>query len=93
VRVIADANPDPAAFVPAFALAKMRDGRTARVDVTAQLGSPQCPLTLEQHLAKARGCLAFAGLEACDEALFIAMQGMATTTDAVAAIRGSGIMG
>lgn len=64
VTVAADSNLDPAAFVPAEAVARFRDGREARVAVGAQLGSPAWPLTRAQHLDKARACLAFAGLEA-----------------------------
>lgn len=63
VRVVADDNPDPAAFTPAEMVARLRDGREARVAVTVQLGSPAWPLTHDQHLAKARACLAFADLE------------------------------
>lgn len=93
VRVIADDNPDPAAFVPAFALAYLKGGTVARVDIAAQLGSPQWPLALAQHRQKARGCLAFAGLEHCDESLWAAIERIAEAPDAVAAIRASGVMG
>ena len=93
VAVIADDNPDPAAFVPAHALARLRDGRTIRMDVTAQLGAPALPLTMAQHREKARGCLAFAGLDACDEPLWEAVRRIAAAPDAVAAIRAAGIMG
>lgn len=93
VRVIADDNPDPAAFVPAYALAHLKDGRVARVDMAAQLGSPQWPLTLDQHREKARGCLAFAGIAQSDEPLWAAIEGIADAPDAVAAIRASGVMG
>lgn len=93
VSVVADENTDAAAFVPAFALATLTDGRTVRVDVAAQLGSPQWPLTPEQHRAKARGCLAFAGLDQYDDALFAAISVLDRSTDAVASIRATGIMG
>ena len=63
VKVVADDNPDPASFVPAEAVARLRDGREVRAAVTTQLGSPAWPLTREQHLEKARACLAFADLE------------------------------
>lgn len=63
VTVVADDNPDPAAFTPAQAVAHLHDGRQVRAAVTAQLGSPAWPLTREQHLEKARACLAFAGME------------------------------
>ncbi len=93
VTVIADDNPDPAAFVPAHAVAHLRDGRTVQVDVTAQLGSPDLPPTPEQRRAKARGCLAFAGLTECDERLFEAVGRLEEAQDAVASIRASRIMG
>jgi 2-methylcitrate dehydratase PrpD len=93
VAVIADDNPDPAAFVPGFALAILRDGRTARVDVAAQLGSPGWPLTLEKHRAKARGCLAFAGLEQHDDAVFAAIWAIDRSKDVMADIVATGIIG
>jgi 2-methylcitrate dehydratase PrpD len=62
IKVIADDNPDPAAFVPATVTARLKDGREEQVLVETQLGSPEQPLTHGQHLEKARGCLAFAGL-------------------------------
>ena len=61
--VQSNGNPDPAAFVPAQAVAKLSDSSRLELDVTAQLGSPAFPLTAEQHQAKARACLAYAGLE------------------------------
>ncbi len=93
VTVVADDNPDPAAFVPGFALAMLRDGRTVRVDVAAQLGSPAWPLTPEQHRAKARACLAFAGLEPQDDAVFAAISALDRSRNAVADIIATGIMG
>lgn len=64
VTVVADDNADPAAFTPAEAVARLSNGREVRTAVTVQLGSPASPLTREQHLEKARACLAFGGLEA-----------------------------
>jgi 2-methylcitrate dehydratase PrpD len=82
VTIVADENPDPAAFVPAEAVARLRDGREARVAVTAQLGSPVWPLSREQHLEKARACLAFAGLEAIHAPLTALMDRFETLEDA-----------
>ncbi len=93
VTLIADDNPDPAAFVPAYASARLHDGRALRIDVTAQLGSPSFPLTLDQHRCKARDCLAFAGLEHCDDALFDTIETLDRADDAVAELRRTGIMG
>lgn len=63
-RVFVENNgdPDPAAFTPALAEARLSDGRTLSVAVTRQLGSPDWPLSRDQQLAKARACLAFGGL-------------------------------
>ena len=60
VTVVDDGNLDPAAFVPARAVARLKDGRELVVPVTAQFGSPAWPLSREQHLAKAKACLTFA---------------------------------
>ncbi|PVM83209.1 MmgE/PrpD family protein [Caulobacter radicis] len=64
IVVESDGNPDPAAFVPARAVARLKDGREIVLDVTAQLGSPDFPMSRDEHLEKARSCLAFVGLEA-----------------------------
>jgi 2-methylcitrate dehydratase PrpD len=63
IVVESDGNADPAAFVPARAIARLTDGREIVLDVTAQLGSPDFPMSRDEHLAKARACLAFVGLE------------------------------
>lgn len=69
IRVEVDDNPDPAAFTPATAIARLADGREARVDVTAQLGSPAWPLTRDQAQEKVRACLRFADAESRFERL------------------------
>lgn len=61
ISVEVDDNPDPAAFTPAVAIATLRDGTVVVEHIDAQLGSPQHPLSQEQHLEKARACMAFAG--------------------------------
>ena len=81
-------NPDPAAFVPARATAELRDGRRLVVDITAQLGSPAFPLTAEQHAAKARSCLAYAGLGALDAPLASLCERLRTLPDVALALRG-----
>ncbi len=86
VEVMADDNPDPAAFTPASATATLRDGSEARLDVRAQLGSPADPLSEAQHLAKAQACLAFAGLADRYEALAALMAGFAEVDDVGGAI-------
>ena len=62
IRVEVDDNPDPAAFTPATLTFSTTDGRSFRHTITAQLGSPEQPLTREQHLAKQATCLDFGGL-------------------------------
>lgn len=64
IVVESDGNPDPAAFVPARAIARLKDGREIALDVTSQLGSPDFPMSRDEHLEKARSCLAFVGMEA-----------------------------
>lgn len=93
ISVIADANPDPAAFVPAYAIADVRDGQKLRIDMTAQLGSPQWPLSRAQQLEKAQTCLAFAGLERCHAQLAEVIGQLDDSKDAIAAIAGTGVMG
>lgn len=59
IEVIPDDNPDPAAFTPAVATARLRDGSVATVRVSNQPGSPESPLTWPQQLAKFRACVEF----------------------------------
>lgn len=87
VSVVADDNPDPAAFTPAEAVARLHDGREVRTSVTVQLGSPAWPLTRDQHLEKARACLAFAGLEAVHGPLSALIDRFQTLEDAGQAFR------
>lgn len=93
ISVIADGNPDQAAFVPARAVATLADGRQLTQAVDAQFGSPEWPLSEAEHDAKAQGCLAFAGLVHCHSALARTMAGFAEEPDAIAALRATGIMG
>lgn len=93
VSVVADDNPDPAAFVPAQAVATFTDGHEARVHIDAQLGAPEYPLTREQHLAKARDCLAFGGMPQCEESLQSAVAALAQKPDVATALKDSGIFG
>ena len=86
IFVEADNNPDAAAFVPAVATATLKDGTLLRVDVDRQFGSPEWPLSREQHLAKASACLAFGGAEGIDAALSACIDHFATLTDVAAAL-------
>ncbi|WP_343614571.1 MmgE/PrpD family protein [Novosphingobium sp.] len=93
VRVLDDGNSDAAAFVPARAVAHLVDGATMIETVEAQFGSPAWPLAPDEHAAKAKSCLAFAGLEQIADGLALAMPGFARAPDALAAIRQTGVMG
>ena len=93
VTVIDNGNKDPAVFVPAIAIAFLKDSRKATVGVSAQLGSPELPLSMEQHLAKALSCLTFAGLGASHEPLWNAINALDQSSNVVADIRAIGIMG
>lgn len=92
ITVIADANPDLAAFVPAHAVARTLDGRELVQPVLAQLGSPEWPLSHAQHAEKAKGCLSFGGLAGVHEALERAVLGLDQQADAMGAIIGSGVL-
>jgi 2-methylcitrate dehydratase PrpD len=86
-RVEFDDNPDPAAFVPAEAIARLTDGATLRVPVMRQFGSPEWPLSREQHNAKARACLAFGALEAVFDPLLVVLDSFEAAPDALQALR------
>jgi 2-methylcitrate dehydratase PrpD len=86
-RVEQDSNPDPAAFVPALAEARLTDGSAVRVPVTGQFGSPEWPLTRDQHCDKARACLAFGGRAQAFDALLAVLDRFETAPDALAALQ------
>ncbi|MFY7835392.1 MAG: MmgE/PrpD family protein [Novosphingobium sp.] len=92
ITVIADDNPDLAAFVPARAVVRTLDGRELVQPVLAQLGSPEWPLSDAQHAEKAKGCLSFGGLAGVHEALERAVLGLDQQADAMGAIIGSGVL-
>lgn len=56
IELVPDGNPDPNALAPQAVTVYLKDGRTLRVDVPHTLGSPERPLSREQHLAKFRRC-------------------------------------
>ncbi|HWV12980.1 MAG TPA: MmgE/PrpD family protein [Sphingobium sp.] len=62
IMVEVDDNSDPAAFVPATGVAKLKDGRSMSDTVTRQFGSPEWPLSREEHLAKVLRCLEFGSI-------------------------------
>jgi len=85
-RVEDDGNPDPAAFVPAEAMARLTDGSIVHVPVLQQFGAPEWPLTREQHCDKARACLIFGGLERAFDPLLAVLDGFETAPDALRAL-------
>lgn len=93
IVVVADDNPDPAAFVPARMIAKLADGQRLEQTVTAQFGAPEWPLSDIQHLAKAKACLDFAGLGGSAAGLAKAIANIDHAPDAIAALRQTGIIG
>ena len=82
IRVVADDNPDPAAFTPAILTVTTTAGRVLSHTVNAQFGSPAQPLSREQHLAKQEACLEFAGLGANAEAVARLVAGFEHLDDA-----------
>lgn len=87
ISVEDNGDPDPAAFTPAVAVARTRDGRELRVEVAAQFGSPAWPLSPEQHLEKARSCLVFGGLGEVHPRLAAMLEDFENLDDAAAAFR------
>jgi 2-methylcitrate dehydratase PrpD len=64
ITVVKTDNPDPAAFTPQRALARLSDGRTLETSVETLLGSPARPLSSAQAMGKFLACAQFAGLPA-----------------------------
>lgn len=54
IHPLPDSNSAPNALTPQKVHLRLRDGREAAIDLPAVLGSPDKPLSLEQHLAKFR---------------------------------------
>ncbi|NET58903.1 MAG: MmgE/PrpD family protein [Symploca sp. SIO2E6] len=59
IKVVIDDNPDPNALSPQKVIAVMKDGREFTVEIPHTLGSPQRPLTREEHLAKFQRCVTY----------------------------------
>ena len=68
IELAADGNPDPNALAPQTVTAELADGRTLRIEVPHTLGSPERPLSREQHLAKFRRCWSCATQPLTEEA-------------------------
>lgn len=93
IIVVADDNPDQAAFVPAKAEARLKDGTVLGIPVSIQFGSPEWPLSQDQRMAKVRSCLAFAGLADLVDGLSDAVTGLPSASNAAETLIQSRIMG
>jgi 2-methylcitrate dehydratase PrpD len=87
VTVVKNAVTDPAAFTPLTLTARTRSGREIEIGIDAMLGSPAHPLSREQHLEKARRCLAHAGLEAQHAPLIDAIETLDQAPDVAPTLR------
>jgi 2-methylcitrate dehydratase PrpD len=81
IEIVVNDNQDPAAFTPALATAVLSDAARFEVSILAQLGSPALPLTYDQHLEKARACMAFAGMADRHQALTDAVMALSDSKD------------
>jgi 2-methylcitrate dehydratase PrpD len=87
ITVGEDGGRDPAAFTPMVAVARTRRGETFEVRIEAMLGAPSNPLTFEQHMDKARRCVAHAGHDSAHAVLWNAVASLETAADAGATLR------
>jgi 2-methylcitrate dehydratase PrpD len=87
ISVEEDGSTDPAAFTPLIARATKASSEVSEVVITAMLGSPSNPLSLEQHMEKARRCLAHAGLESAHATFAGRILSLETSADAASALR------
>jgi len=86
ISVEEDGSPDPAAFTPLIARATTVSGEVSEVVITAMLGAPSNPLTLDQHMEKARRCLGHAGLESAHDTFAQRVLCLETASDTRAAL-------
>ncbi len=86
IRVEEDGSTDPAAFTPLIATATLKTGEVVVETINAMIGSPDFPLTRQQHLDKARACLVFGGLAAWHEPLIAAIETLDQALNAAAAL-------
>jgi 2-methylcitrate dehydratase PrpD len=87
ITVVSDGGDDPAAFTPVLATFTAISGAVFEAEITSMLGAPSNPLSREQHMEKARRCLARAGLETAHAALAEAIETLDLSPDAGAALR------
>lgn len=59
ISIVTNDVTDPAAFIPQTMNARLRDGTMMSAKIETLFGSPEAPLSTEQHLSKFRRCVAF----------------------------------
>ena len=59
IQVENDGNPDPAAFGPQTIIATLKTGEVFEETIEHLFGSPDWPMSRDQHLSKFRACCAF----------------------------------
>ncbi|MEM7458848.1 MAG: MmgE/PrpD family protein [Pseudomonadota bacterium] len=59
IQVIDDGSPDPAAFTPQIAVARLKDGREIEARIDTLYGAPSDPMSQQAHLDKFHSCVAF----------------------------------
>ncbi|MEO1189992.1 MAG: MmgE/PrpD family protein, partial [Pseudomonadota bacterium] len=59
IQVIDDGSPDPAAFTPQIAVARLNDGREVEARIDTLYGAPNDPMSEQAHLEKFHRCVAF----------------------------------
>lgn len=59
IQMIDDGSPDPAAFTPQVAVARLRDGCDVEARIDTLYGAPSDPMSAQAHLDKFHRCVAF----------------------------------
>jgi len=62
IKITLDGSTDPSTFTPQVATAKLSSGEEISVEINQLFGSPNDPLSDEQHLKKFDACIDFSGL-------------------------------
>jgi aconitate decarboxylase len=86
-----DGNPDPNALAPQTVIVHLRNGTSLNWQCESMLAHSSRPLTQAQHLAKFRGCLAFAAEplpKGAADRMIASVAGLEALADVRALIRG-----
>jgi 2-methylcitrate dehydratase PrpD len=90
IEVIVDGNPDVNALEPQKLEVTLKDGRTFALDLPRVLGSPENPLTRDEHLEKFRRCWTYSAKPLAEDgaegmiALIDRLETVANTNEIVA---------